>query len=147
MVRISHRPNLLRRFRSGGLWARAGALAGIIAILLQGVVAVAHDVQLARMDMRAQGYRLALGALAPAVFCGVGRSDGRAPAGSGSEHGLPACPLCQALHQYGAWLPPTNQWVLANGPRSDIASIEYASFPPARPAYLGTRARAPPEAS
>ena len=130
MVRASRRPPLLGRFRSGGLLARMGALAGMVAIVLQGAVTVAHGAQ--------------MGTLAPpawVAFCGVDRN---APSPSKTEHGLPMCPLCQATHQIDAWLPPTSGWISASPRRVAIVAPMRVDFPIGRLALLGTQARAPP---
>jgi hypothetical protein len=145
MVRSSYRLNLLRRFRSGGLPARIGALLGIVALLLQGALATAHGPAMTPSRMADDGSPLMLGPSWLAAFCGStahASGDSGAPAGSGRA--LPTCPLCQALQHVGPWFPPVAGWAPIAPMDTAVAMITASDRPPIPPTLGFTQARAPP---
>jgi hypothetical protein len=129
--------------------ARIAAFAGIVALLLQGALVAAHGAAPAPSGMPGGGYRLALGQPWLAAFCSGGATshDPGAPAGSGTDHALPTCPLCQALQHVGPWFPPVVGWALTAPVGTAVTVLSASDLRPIPPTPGFTQARAPPALS
>jgi hypothetical protein len=102
-----HPTTALTRFRRAGWPARLAALAGILAVLLQGALPIAHPARAAESDRRYADYLSVFGAAATLSLCRIDAAalGGDRPSGPGAAHPRSSCPIClAALH--AASLPP-----------------------------------------
>lgn len=142
----------LARLRRAGWLARVAALAGIVAVLLQGALpiahqATAHQLQLATSDPLYADYLAAFGDETTIYLCGTeNAASGDKPTKPGPSHRLPSCPLCMAAQHASGFLPPVGvaMPIPAQGPKT-VATV-VVTVRRAVGAATDAQARAPPQA-
>jgi len=136
MARLS----ALAWFRHGRPAGRLAALAGVIAILLQTALAVAH-LRLADASGGA-----AAADVAGVVLCLADARTTEKPAPSTPQHGLPDCVLCQAGHHTALALPPAPSTLVLPPRGASAAAPALRHVEPGHRTILGNQPRAPPAA-
>jgi len=134
------------RPRRAGWPARVAAFGGVLAVLLQGALPIAHQAGMAPPDGRYADYRSAFGAAADHALCAIDAAalgDER-PAKPGPSEQPPSCPLCLAALHAPSWLPPLD--VTAPVPARATESVTLLAVAAGRPIATESdaRARAPP---
>ena len=137
------RTSLLARFRRAGRLARAAALAGLVGLLLQVALPLAHPAAAASPDRLYADYRAAFGAAADRFLCATADGSG-APAAPERAHRHAVCVLCLAAQHPPSFLAPAG--VTTPLP----AQVELGRLRAERPvtgvgaAVAAARARGPP---
>jgi hypothetical protein len=134
------------RPRRAGWPARVATFGGVLAVLLQGALPIAHQAGMAMPDPHYADYRSAFGAAADHALCAIDAAapgDDR-PAKPGSSEPAPSCPLCLAALQATGWLPPVG--VTPPAPPHSAAPVALAAVAAGRSAAIQSdaQARAPP---
>jgi hypothetical protein len=118
---------------------------GVLAVLLQGALPIAHQAGMTMPDPHYADYRSAFGAASEHALCAidVAPDDGR-PAKPGSSDQALSCPLCLAALQATGWLPRVG--VTPPVPPHDAAPVALAAVVAWHPAAIQSdaQARAPP---
>lgn len=137
----------LAGFRRGGGLARLAALAGVLAVLLQGALPIAHQARMATSDRLYADYLIAFGEAANHALCGfdTAASGDDWPAKPVPSDHPPSCPLCLAALQASSFLPPVG--MAAPMPAQHSTVVTTIRVAAARPLAIASeaRARAPPQ--
>jgi hypothetical protein len=134
------------RPRRAGWPARVAAFGGVLAVLLQAALPIAHQAAMALPDGRYADYRSAFGAVSDHALCVIDAAasgDDRPVKPEPSEQ-QPPCPLCLAALHAPGWLPPLG--VAAPVPTQAAESIAIMAVTAGRPVATESdaQARAPP---
>jgi hypothetical protein len=138
---------VLAGFRRAGWPARLAALAGILAVLLQGALPMAHRAGMATAsEQRYADYLSVFGTAATVSLCSTDDAarGGDRPAGPGSSHHLASCPICLAAQHATGFLPPVGG--VTPAPLRSIATVVTVTEAAPRTVATATDAqpRAPP---
>jgi len=135
------------RFRRRGWPVRLAALAGVLALLLQGALPIALAVPTAVGDRFDASYVGVFGDATSVALCGAERavSNDDRPAKPDSSHRCAPCPLCLATQHAASLLPPAA--VATPQPAPAVVRITGRVVTKPRPlrATADAQARAPPQ--
>jgi len=144
MTRASGRSSAFGVLRRGGLTWLA-ALAGTLAILMQGAVPIAQPLLMPAMNSLDGVHAEALAPMWGA-FCGGDQEVAAksVPSKRHGQHGAPVCPFCQAVQHAGLLLPPAAPGVAAPLALEAAVAVARPALPSAHRPSTGVQARAPP---
>jgi hypothetical protein len=131
--------------RAGWLTRLAG-FAGIVAILLQGALPIAHQARMAASDHSYSDYLVAFGDVAKVCGADERTTVGDRPTKPAPSHRIPVCPICLAAQSASSFLLPTG--VIAPIPVEVAQTATTVAVTTVRLASVATGAqpRAPPQA-
>jgi hypothetical protein len=138
---------VLAGFRRAAWQPRLAALAGILAVLLQGALPIAHPAGMASAsERRYADYLSVFGAAATVSLCSTDDAarGGDRPARPGPSHHLASCPICLAAQHATGFLPPVG--AVTPAPLRSFATVVTAMEVAPRAVATATAAqpRAPP---
>jgi len=144
MTRESGRSSVLGALRRGGLTWLA-ALAGMLAILLQGAVPIAQPLVMPAMNSLDGVYAEALAPMWGLLCSSNPELAGTsAPSKRHTQHGSPVCAFCQAVQHAGLLLTPAAPGLSAPLGFAPAVAVARPARPPAQRSSTGVQARAPP---